>query len=884
MAPVLNVEDLSKGKGRRFWIPTERRAIRFAEQWDVAADVFVLDSELGSLGLIQIVPTQPSTEAWVRDRVSEAVHLRHLLLEQVRPGASQDGMLAYAVEVVFVVPPSPSTGTKASGLPARIGEVLKEIVREGRYLHLIGINLWRSPSKGNLSDEAAFRRAFSWLLKDTEAWYKQPAADRNPKTPFGSLAHIELENFRVAGRREWSLKPGHSLYLLHGHNGSGKSSFSEALELAVTGKLERLGAANHAQVLTNRAAQEAGMTASVTLEPAGTNRKQWTITEQGIDDPLDKDTPGASFRMDQGLADRLSQLDASARARLFLEAFFPDQRTSLKERDDADAGLKRSFKNLPERLQIAFRSTSNEPDLKKIADALSWISKSPFPSDKLQILLPVPAEILAPVIFLLPACRQICQPSGEVHSKDVESLTKTLQQELERFQSQIKKNLWVMEQASVVLQQYGDEALIAPTTETEDLGSLMNQWLEMVALTDILEREDHLLATLDEARKHGHDFIGETAPILARQAQLPSSDERQGVLSGLQRKRKDLRERIGLYGTKGTADATRGGPSIPLAELNPESLDLAAELGVFGDSYRTVSPRLGQAVRRAFTGTERTPVEVRSGETLILTVGSPGWGKELLTGAQRARDAFQAAADEERHFVDANGSPDKLWPVLKEMNESARVLLEKDFTLLDQFVKLVENDGPLSRAINEVMALLTPARWAYDDIVSRADFAAGESSLELETPDRVPVRFRLNTAELNTFSLTLFLLCARQVQNVIRLIVLDDPLQNMDELTVTTVARGLRRLLRLWKLSDSGKTGPEWRLLVMLHSEEDVESIRAEVPCSTCLLPWLSAQDVNDSKGQDTRILPSAFSQDLQPLSSVLREAPLSNHAVGEST
>src|SRR5690349_17582375 len=79
MAPVLNVEDLSKGKGRRFWIPTQKRAIRVAEQWDVAADAFVLDCELGSLGLIQIVPTQPSTEAWVRDRVSEAVHLRHLL-------------------------------------------------------------------------------------------------------------------------------------------------------------------------------------------------------------------------------------------------------------------------------------------------------------------------------------------------------------------------------------------------------------------------------------------------------------------------------------------------------------------------------------------------------------------------------------------------------------------------------------------------------------------------------------------------------------------------------------------------------------------------------------------------------------------------------------
>jgi len=106
----------------------------------------------------------------------------------------------------------------------------------------------------------------------------------------------------------------------------------------------------------------------------------------------------------------------------------------------------------------------------------------------------------------------------------------------------------------------------------------------------------------------------------------------------------------------------------------------------------------------------------------------------------------------------------------------------------------------------EALALLTPARWAYEDIVTRAEFASGDTSLELQTPDEVPVRLRLNTAELNTFAITLFLLCARRIENVFHMIVLDDPLQNMDELTVTTVARGLGRLLRLWQRFEDGES------------------------------------------------------------------------------
>jgi len=100
---------------------------------------------------------------------------------------------------------------------------------------------------------------------------------------------------------------------------------------------------------------------------------------------------------------------------------------------------------------------------------------------------------------------------------------------------------------------------------------------------------------------------------------------------------------------------------------------------------------------------------------------------------------------------------------------------------------------------------------------------------------------RLNTAELNTFALAFFLLSARRVvSNPLRLLVLDDPLQNMDESTVTAVARGLAKLLRLWKILDRAENSMPWQVMLLLHSEEDVERIRQEAPCAVYSLPWLS--------------------------------------------
>jgi hypothetical protein len=325
-----------------------------------------------------------------------------------------------------------------------------------------------------------------------------------------------------------------------------------------------------------------------------------------------------------------------------------------------------------------------------------------------------------------------------------------------------------------------------------------------------------------------------------------------------------------------------GKPARPLTELRPESLYAAAVMGVFGEVYRNASPSLDEAVGRAFSPPHQV-VEVKSNESvLLLRVGERGWGSELLATANKIREALRVLANSREDLQTPDGSLDKLWslekllPNLLSLYKCAVDVSALDTKLRETFTKWIGDGGPLSLAVNEVMALLTPARWAYEDIVTRAEFASGNTSLELQTPDAVPLPLRLNTAELNIFAITLFLLCSRRIENIFHVIVLDDPLQNMDELTVTTVARGLGRLLRLWQRFDNSESG--WRLMIFLNSEASVESFRSEVPCTTYLLPWLSPQ-ASPTDGQATKILKTTFvssllKPELQPIAPVLRKAP----------
>jgi len=215
------------------------------------------------------------------------------------------------------------------------------------------------------------------------------------------------------------------------------------------------------------------------------------------------------------------------------------------------------------------------------------------------------------------------------------------------------------------------------------------------------------------------------------------------------------------------------------------------------------------------------------------------------------------------------------------VKESEAIVL-LDNQAVRQLGTLFASDGDLRQAVNEITALLTPARWAYSDVVPEANLTGAEESLELQA-DRfkssdgslqtISARFLLNTSELNTLALAIFLLCARRVDNVLRVLVLDDPLQNMDELTVTTMARGLGRLLRLWQQRQNDN-GPPWRVFLLVHGEEDMERIRNEVPCAAYFLPWLSPGDSPDTQVPEIRPEASRLSTGLQSLDNLITLTP----------
>jgi hypothetical protein len=249
-----------------------------------------------------------------------------------------------------------------------------------------------------------------------------------------------------------------------------------------------------------------------------------------------------------------------------------------------------------------------------------------------------------------------------------------------------------------------------------------------------------------------------------------------------------------------------------------------------------------------------------------VTIGSSGWYSALEPKLAELEEAGRVLDRLRRGAELAGGNPigsARRYELLQRLRRSEEKVAEVDDRLQNSFlwhIGLVDaaddDDGKLANAaLNELMALCTAAAWAYEDIRLRsraadvrdsADAVPEESfqpQLHLTTgQNEARADLRLNTAELNLFTIASFLLCAPRVRsNPLRLLVLDDPLQNMDGLMSLTLARGLQRLLRLWRprQRENWRGLPGWRLLLMLHGEDDMQRFRSLLPCDTHQLEWL---------------------------------------------
>ncbi len=884
---VSNIFDLVKKTPEKMANPSERRVwigeggpvtFRVRGELDITTDAVLVDHKLGTVALIHWLgeTTTERIEKDIRRILDRAAYLRHLLTQEARTVPDDHpGKTPFCVEVVF--------GIAGESAEQVLGSILHQILRDSAHVHTLGVNVWRHDGKGGFEDPQAVRRAFSWLLVGTERWLEEQVKNN---VSFHDMTELELKNFRLPGTRSWRLGPsrngkGSRFHVVHGHNGSGKTSLGEALELLVSGTVQRIQNVvvpehrDHIAVLKCRFLdQDARVALKPKFESPNGNSPERILHKGGIDNPLGPGFPAEGFRMHQTLGDELSQAGPARRAELLLKAFFPADRDELNKQADARKRLESGLAQIPPN-RTDLIGPAGKASAKELYGLTRWMASpqvSPEPAlpwDKVRSLLPLRPQVVETLLPILdPSFVSLWQRSEPMDFAGLLEAGVTFEKGLISLAERSARLMEVLSKTQEILVQFGGPLVRQSQDSQRELEDLLNEWLELVALSDLLAQEKRALNTISAARSAGYDFPTSEGPLLAAYREQPA--EREYAYENVVHRLNSVRDSLETWGRR---DAyTQSGESLPeLSAFSLGLLDEAARSGALGIQFRQTSIPLSTALREAVQ--QRRLVRVASYNETVLTIGAPDWAKTLQANVEAMMTALREVLGRRDELMAANGQFTKLLPSLRQVADAARELADADDQVERNFLARIGPDGPLAPALNELMAMMTPARWSYEDVVTKVKVNGESREMDLSTGG-MPSNLRLNTAELNLMALSLFLLGAPANPNPLRFIVLDDPLQNMDELTVTTVARGLGRLLRLWDRMAERLDG--WRLIVLLHGEDNVERLRDEVPCITHFLPWLSPSRTGGS-GDNTILIknfPSRLSQDLQPLEKLFSAPP----------
>ena len=404
---------------------------------------------------------------------------------------------------------------------------------------------------------------------------------------------------------------------------------------------------------------------------------------------------------------------------------------------------------------------------------------------------------------------------------------------------QVIKTLDAGRQALVSLGVWRAARTAAAATD-EEFPVLLNRWLEKTAALDLVRRERAVRATVKAARADGWQPDDRT---VTEAVNALDADRDATIFDGYEKALADSIARLQETLEPLTAP---GSPSAGSTTAQRVTATQAQTLNTIGrwlyshEVFNTAGP-FGDAVARVIGSGQM-------GTYGPLPIGGDKWADLPI---QQIDEALQACKT-----VQGGQEPPK-WPLPGEcpdyttVADAGRALLEAGKKLSTQFVDKLrpppgsdepdrrdEYDGSLIAAINEMMALFTPARWAYSDIRLPSTVKDGKVGVNIELGEHErPVRaeLHLNTAELNLFTVALFLLCATRIRKPLNVLLMDDPLQNMDELTSTALARGLAKLIRLWHRMKRGE-----EVLLLFHGSGDLERFAAEVPAAKYQLPWLT--------------------------------------------
>jgi hypothetical protein len=370
----------------------------------------------------------------------------------------------------------------------------------------------------------------------------------------------------------------------------------------------------------------------------------------------------------------------------------------------------------------------------------------------------------------------------------------------------------------------------APTQESP--ARLLNRWLERTALADLTERALGVQATLKAAYGAGWSLPQEAAAGLLSLTGAAPED--------LQAQATRWREEVGTL--QGRLNALRPASSLDQAASTDLRALTPAQSKALNDAGRLL---FEDAVIKGRPFGDTITLCIGGGGTTAygsITIGTDAWASTPMATLDQMIEACKVLVETERT------PPAWPGPIPLAEYESARkhqeAVLASGAELNQKFLSLLGDegttgaDGCLIAAVNELLALFTPARWGYSDIRLPSRLGDGRPGVEITLgagPSAVRAELHFNTAELNLFTVALFLLCAGRVHKPLGLLVLDDPLQNMDEMTSTALARGLSKILRLWR-----QTGRKEELLLLFHGYEDLDRFQSELAAATYRLPWLS--------------------------------------------
>ncbi|CAO3379040.1 hypothetical protein [Azospirillum argentinense] len=865
--PARDRADLLERTGQRglrsLLLKKAGESITLDHHFELTCDLLVHDDRFGTVGIVHLIDdaddggTPESRKARIREIVESAAYLRHLALSKATERNGKKPPLALTVELVLVV----SAPAKESTV--EIGNVLRELATDSNFLHGIGVNLL--PWTGADGDgDASLRSAFCWTLSTLTAWYGMPDATAEPA--FGG---VEVANWRLPGHRRLKLVRNVRVHMVHGANGTGKSSLVEAIEFLATGRIARLPGIEPVGSIVEHI-RHGETTARDRASARFLEPRNEHCDTRADSPPVNLRLPSAgSFRLDQPVMDQLIRSDDAGRAKFFLDTFFPDYSSANERFVRAEEDAATAFGRLPRLFQESFSDDSRDRreavlarlawmDGPTVALRDLWAHCFVLSREELNALVPFAPSLDTLLREAEPARLPVDAVPGWLARFD--DAIGPLAQDANAHLVSIAEARRIL-RMSVLAEWRPSDAMSGKAT-----AQALNAWLRSATAVTIMRRHIQIARSFDRAHRASRRPLDTILPAPLRSIADPSPDRLTAMDGDLRRlviEEEESRQRVAGLGRSAQAGPGEGAVRPTLTAAQIRSLDQVTAL-LFPNDPAT-GGALGRAVSRALAENKTLPV----GTDII--IGMDGWTRGL---DERLSDLAQAL-EPLRALQARNALPGEAWSAFIATRDRHLDAREAAKALSRQLVtRLLHGPGPrrdgakgapsLLDALHELMMLLTPARWAYPPIGVRLDSQEGKPALRISFGEVRHGELRLNAAELSLLTIALFLLCAPKVDNPLRLLVLDDPLQNMDEMTVTVLARGLAKLSML--------LGADWMLLLLFHGEDDFERVRQEVPGAAYRLPWL--MPVGNAQDESSYTLENAMEiwhpEDRQTLASLL--------------